>query len=297
MRSDQISLDYVPKKWDKEQESSFIESILLGIPLPIFYFQKSASDKMLVVNGYKQLYTTKRFFSGELVLRKLKFLPQYENKSAKDIGANILHRISCQKVTYNVMRKGLNFYEEFEVLKMILLEKNRYATQEFRNQFHFGPAIEFLKIMTENEDFQSLFRCNNYELANKLLAFAFFEETTPFHMSVVLEIGNVQFKNDIKEGSKSQREIFEIFGLTMRFIRELLEDQTKIKDKKKKRILMTVWKLVVSNFKVRNSLNEIAYGLRDTLQAIDYTYFNQIKEENQLIHYIEEKIGHSLNWK
>lgn len=55
--------DYV---WDDVRKSRLIESILLNIPLPVFYFARDKDGKLQVVDGVQRLTTIYKFFHNEL---------------------------------------------------------------------------------------------------------------------------------------------------------------------------------------------------------------------------------------
>ena len=50
--------------WDKKSASRFIESILLGLPVPSLFFAKTSDSRMLIVDGYQRIKTICDFFDG-----------------------------------------------------------------------------------------------------------------------------------------------------------------------------------------------------------------------------------------
>ena len=47
--------------WNSNKQSSLIESILLRLPLPAFYFDATDNSKWIVVDGLQRLYTLYKF--------------------------------------------------------------------------------------------------------------------------------------------------------------------------------------------------------------------------------------------
>lgn len=45
--------------WDKKKASRFIESILLGLPVPSIFLAKLPNEKKLIIDGYK-IYISER---------------------------------------------------------------------------------------------------------------------------------------------------------------------------------------------------------------------------------------------
>ena len=72
--------------WKYTQMSRLIESILLKLPLPIFYFDVSNPDKWIVVDGLQRLSAISKFvIKKDLKLSKLEFLTELEGKKYDDL--------------------------------------------------------------------------------------------------------------------------------------------------------------------------------------------------------------------
>jgi hypothetical protein len=50
--------------WDKTEASRFIESLLLGLPVPSIFLAKTANEEMLIVDGYQRIMTVHDFVKG-----------------------------------------------------------------------------------------------------------------------------------------------------------------------------------------------------------------------------------------
>jgi hypothetical protein len=72
--------------WDETTMSQLIESILLRLPIPAFYFDASNDEKWLVINGLQGLSTFKRFIvENDLCLNELSILKNLNNKKYKEL--------------------------------------------------------------------------------------------------------------------------------------------------------------------------------------------------------------------
>ena len=90
--------------WSPTNMSRLIESILLKLPLPIFYFDVSNPDKWIVVDGLQRLSTIKKFMvDKKLKLKNLEFLEELDGKSYDDLDRGF-YRIfeNTQIVTYQI---------------------------------------------------------------------------------------------------------------------------------------------------------------------------------------------------
>src|ERR1700722_2318761 len=55
--------------WQEDKQSKLIESVLMRIPLPVFYLAEDARGRMIVVDGLQRLSTFQRFVNNQLSLR------------------------------------------------------------------------------------------------------------------------------------------------------------------------------------------------------------------------------------
>src|SRR5882724_7281859 len=58
--------------WPEDKQSKLVESVLLRIPLPVFYLAEDDRGRMVVVDGLQRLSTFQRFVGNHLSLK----LPQ-----------------------------------------------------------------------------------------------------------------------------------------------------------------------------------------------------------------------------
>jgi len=50
--------------WEKPEASRFIESILLGLPVPSIFLANTTDDKKLIIDGYQRIMTVYDFVKG-----------------------------------------------------------------------------------------------------------------------------------------------------------------------------------------------------------------------------------------
>jgi len=111
--------------WNNFQKSRLIESILLRIPLPMFYFAEDFEGKLSVVDGLQRISTIKEFMDNKFPLKDLQYLNESCNgryfkdegkKKGLDtkysrwfnlttISANIIDPTSPYKVKYDIFRR------------------------------------------------------------------------------------------------------------------------------------------------------------------------------------------------
>lgn len=128
--------------WNGEKQSRLIESILMRIPLPVFYVAEDEHGHLIVVDGRQRLTTLKRFIDGELAL-DLPDRPELHKKRFNDLEARLQNRVEdCQLLFYIIdhsvpERARLDIFERVNGGEVL-------TRQQMRNAIYNGPATKFL---------------------------------------------------------------------------------------------------------------------------------------------------------
>jgi hypothetical protein len=129
--------------WKKDKQSKLIESVLMRIPLPVFYLGEDDEGRMIVVDGLQRLSTFQRFVNNKFRLE----LPDQEDLNGKffnDLSPKLQNRIEdCNLILYVIdskvpERARLDIFDR--VNGGIPLTR-----QQMRNCLYMGPATRFLK--------------------------------------------------------------------------------------------------------------------------------------------------------
>jgi hypothetical protein len=129
--------------WSPEKQCKLIESVLMRIPLPVFYLAENDKGQMVVVDGLQRLSTFQRFVNNELRLN-LPAQPELNNKRFKDLSPKLQNRVEdCNLILYLIDAKVptqalLDIFER--VNSGVPLTR-----QQMRNCLFMGPATRFLK--------------------------------------------------------------------------------------------------------------------------------------------------------
>ena len=81
---------YVPEYqremiWDDTVQSRFIESVLIGLPIPFVFLWQDEDGRMEIVDGSQRMRTLRRFMDNELKLTKLELLPETNEFHFQDL--------------------------------------------------------------------------------------------------------------------------------------------------------------------------------------------------------------------
>lgn len=167
--------------WDRKKMSRLIESLLLKLPLPVFYFDVSNPDKWIVVDGLQRLSTLKRFvIEKNLRLYNLEFLKELNNKNYEELDRSFKRVIDeTQIVTYQIEAQTPKEvrYSIFNRINTGGLSLNSQEIRQALNQK--GQAVSFLARLCETETFKQVAgisprRMADRELVLRYIAFKFY---------------------------------------------------------------------------------------------------------------------------
>lgn len=173
-----------PDLWNPTQQSRLIESLMIRIPLPSFYFDSTDDDKLIVVDGLQRLYAIKKFMvldledKDRLVLTGLEYLKEYEGKKFEDLPSSIQRRIKTQSLTAYVIRPGTPDRVRTSIFTRINTGGLTLTPAEIKNSVYRGQAANLLKELAHSEEFVKATRKKidpdrmlDCEFVNRFLAF------------------------------------------------------------------------------------------------------------------------------
>ena len=92
--------------WDEDKQSKMIESIIIRIPLPVFYLAEDDEGRMVIVDGLQRLSTFRRFVQNELQLR-LPDRRELDGMPFRDLSSKLQNRVEdCNRIFYIIDSKA-----------------------------------------------------------------------------------------------------------------------------------------------------------------------------------------------
>ena len=162
-----LSPDFQREKniWPRGAQSRLIESLLLRIPIPAFYFDATNENEWLVIDGVQRLTALARFVIDEetlkephlqlakLVLKDLEFLTGLNGMKFEDLDRADRRSIEETDFTIYTVAKGTPENVKYNIFKRINTGGVPLSDQEIRNAFHAGKATALLDKLAKSEEF------------------------------------------------------------------------------------------------------------------------------------------------
>lgn len=139
--------------------SRLIESIMLRIPLPVFYLAQDHEGRLQVVDGLQRLTVIKQFLDNELRLRDLEYLKDEEGKvfrhddPSRCIDQRFRKRIMQTQIMMNIIDPQTPADVKFDIFKRINQGGRPLNAQEIRNCMSSPETRHLLHSLSRSPDF------------------------------------------------------------------------------------------------------------------------------------------------
>ena len=139
--------------WSTHAKSRLIESLLLRIPIPVFYVAADCEDKWQVVDGIQRISTIHAYVKGGFSLRGLQYLDNYNRSTYSDLPRSMQRRINETQLVVNVIDPGTPEEVMFNVFHRINTGGTALRSQEIRHALHPGPVRDYLRELSTCTEF------------------------------------------------------------------------------------------------------------------------------------------------
>lgn len=130
----------------RKRKSRLIESLMLKIPIPAFYFYEREDASFLVIDGQQRLTTIFDFLDGKFKLYGLEYLgKQYNGKTFKDLAPKYQQRINRTQFNINVLDDRSPQKVIYDIFRRVNSGGMPLNPQEMRNALCSDKVREFLK--------------------------------------------------------------------------------------------------------------------------------------------------------
>ena len=141
--------------WTEVQKSQLIESLLLRIPIPAFYFDGGIKDNWLIIDGLQRITALKEFVvDGTLRLSGLEFFHDLEGSGYAELPRTFMRRIKETNIVAYIVKGGTPANVKYNIFKRINTGGLELKPQEIRHALYQGTATRLCKRFAKFTEFQ-----------------------------------------------------------------------------------------------------------------------------------------------
>ena len=200
--------------WKHIQKAELIESILMGLPLPIFYFNQDKMGRLIVVDGRQRLTALFEFMSNQWALKGLKVLDELNGKRFSDLEPIVQSQIEDYQIQAHVIQPPTPDRIKFDIFDRVNRAGTQLNKQEIRNALYQGKSTKLLNELVSLDVFREATDgafVNNPRMKDRYILLRYLA----FHLYLKRELkangAAYEYKNDIDE----------LLGLTMEHINKM----------------------------------------------------------------------------
>ncbi|STC98286.1 DUF262 domain-containing protein [Elizabethkingia anophelis] len=156
--------------WNLKQKSELIESIIIGIPLPILYIKENKEGDWILIDGRQRLSTIFDFMDNKFALANLSILKEYngfkfsEEKENKNnefdnvhkgfLKSNIRGKIEDVNLVLHIIKEPTPERLTYDLFDRVNRGGTRLNNQEMRNAIYQGSSTKFLRTLSKLDTFR-----------------------------------------------------------------------------------------------------------------------------------------------
>ena len=142
--------------WPEINKGKFIESVILGLPIPMLFVADLADGRLEIVDGAQRIQTLEQFVSNDLKLKGLSILPGLEGFSFSDLSIPQQRKLLTRALRIVVLEDGTTESIRQELFHRINTQSVRARGSEVRRGTFQGAFIDFIKVCAEDPLFLKL---------------------------------------------------------------------------------------------------------------------------------------------
>lgn len=295
--------------WTDIKKSRFIESLILGLPIPQIILAENKENKgtFIVIDGKQRLLSLLRFMGSpenggsDLRLKGMDVRKDLNGKTYKEMQEEGLNSDIRSLTNQTIRTVVIKNWPSIEVLYLIFLRLNtesvRLSPQELRQALHPGefiqyaneqaPKSEAINVLLNNKNGTPDFRMRDVEIFIRYIAFQFFAkeyngsmqsflDNTCIQMNKKWDEYKVEVIHRVNEMEKATDFVHDIFGKNA-----FCKYKTDRYESKPNRAVMDVMLYYFADEKIRDKSIEKKQEIKNAFEKI-------CKEDEQFLDAIQQ---------
>lgn len=142
--------------WHPRQQSAFIESLLVGLPIPFLFFYQSPDGRMEIVDGSQRMRAMRAFLKEGLRLTELVMLPELNGFTYDDLPKDRRNKLEDVSIRTIVLDGSTDASTRAEMFARINKSGTVANEAEIRRGSLPGPVTELIRALAESPEFVKL---------------------------------------------------------------------------------------------------------------------------------------------
>jgi hypothetical protein len=143
--------------WEESRKWRFIESLLMGLPIPfLFFWENPESGKLEIIDGSQRLRTLAEFVYDELELGDLEKLPMLNGFKFSDLPVSRQNKFKNRSIRGIVLNESADQESRFDLFDRINTGSKTANKAEIRRGALRGPFMDLIVDLATDAKFVSI---------------------------------------------------------------------------------------------------------------------------------------------
>lgn len=214
--------------WDEKRQSRFIESVMIGLPIPYIFLAETAEGRYEIVDGSQRIRTLAAYINDELKIRGLEKVPDLNDLKFSDLILSRQRKFKNISLKMIVLSEQTTDETKNDIFERINRGSDLLKDMEYRKGIYTGKFNDFICQLANDETYKRLTPIAKWlekrqEGEELLLRFFAFSEWYPKYsdskgisrqLDDYMKEKNASFNDAMKE------EMLHRFKITMDFVNE-----------------------------------------------------------------------------
>jgi hypothetical protein len=140
--------------WDKKHKSELVESILMGIPIPLIYLFEDEDGVRQIIDGKQRITALKEFINNEYNLSSLSMLPQLKGLKFNEISPLLQAKFEDYQLHSYIIQPPTPELVKFNIFERVNRGGINLNKQEMRHALYLGRSTTLIHELAESQEFK-----------------------------------------------------------------------------------------------------------------------------------------------
>jgi hypothetical protein len=142
--------------WEPARKSRFIESVVMGLPIPFLFFWEMPDGRLEIVDGSQRLRTLEEWIHGDFKLTQLEELPSLSFSRFSDLEESRQRKVKNRSIRGIVLNEHADDQARFDMFDRLNTGSKAANKAEVRRGALGGPFLNLVVELAKHPDFAKL---------------------------------------------------------------------------------------------------------------------------------------------
>lgn len=142
--------------WKERGKCRFIESVVLGLPIPMMFVADMEDGNLEIVDGAQRIQTLEQFLNGDLRLADLERIPSLNGFTYNDLSPAQQRKLGTKALRIVVLEDSTTAELRQEIFDRVNTSGEKARASEVRRGSLTGPFMDFVRELATSEIFKRL---------------------------------------------------------------------------------------------------------------------------------------------